>query len=189
MTPRIPDGQLLEAALEVITSRGYARATTREIAQSAGVNEVTLFRRFGSKKQLLKAAIAHEAVSLESDNLHYSGDLETDLRKIVVFYRDLMSGRGQLITMLLTELHHHPDLLEVMQEPLAIVAQIQEILAQYQAAGELHEEPPMQAYSALVAPLFMRGLLATIAGDILPASFDPIEHVERFLGGRRPTSS
>jgi TetR/AcrR family transcriptional regulator, mexJK operon transcriptional repressor len=36
---------------------GYTQATTRHIAAAAGVNEVTLFRRFGSKKNLLLACI------------------------------------------------------------------------------------------------------------------------------------
>lgn len=40
-----------------VRERGFLGATTRRIAQAAGVNEVTLFRRFGSKQALLKEAI------------------------------------------------------------------------------------------------------------------------------------
>ena len=40
---------LLDAALLVIGERGVKGATTRLIAERAGVNEVTLFRKFGTK--------------------------------------------------------------------------------------------------------------------------------------------
>ncbi|HGY10053.1 MAG TPA: TetR/AcrR family transcriptional regulator, partial [Oceanithermus profundus] len=49
--------RLLEAALELLAERGYRGATTRAIAERAGVAEVTLFRRFGSKARLLAEAV------------------------------------------------------------------------------------------------------------------------------------
>lgn len=49
--------QILEAALRVYAEHGYRGATTRLIAQAADVNEVTLFRHFGSKEQLIHEAI------------------------------------------------------------------------------------------------------------------------------------
>jgi len=47
--------KVLQAATELIAERGYAATTTRAIAERAGVNEVTLFRRFDSKLGILKA--------------------------------------------------------------------------------------------------------------------------------------
>jgi AcrR family transcriptional regulator len=44
--------RILEAAARVYAQYGFRGATTRLIAQEAGVNEVTLFRLFGSKAQL-----------------------------------------------------------------------------------------------------------------------------------------
>lgn len=46
--------RLLEATLKLISEKGYMGATTREIAQQAGVTELTLFRHFGSKEKLFK---------------------------------------------------------------------------------------------------------------------------------------
>jgi AcrR family transcriptional regulator len=43
---------ILDAAFELISSKGYLGASTREIAQKAGVAEVTLFRHFASKDSL-----------------------------------------------------------------------------------------------------------------------------------------
>lgn len=46
---------ILAAAAELFAERGYKATTTRAIAERAGVNEVTVFRRFGSKRGILEA--------------------------------------------------------------------------------------------------------------------------------------
>lgn len=49
---------ILEAAAQVFAEAGTRGATTRRIAEAAGVNEVTLFRHFGAKETLLREALA-----------------------------------------------------------------------------------------------------------------------------------
>ncbi|HUR29742.1 MAG TPA: helix-turn-helix domain-containing protein, partial [Planctomycetota bacterium] len=49
--------RILEAAGRVYAKHGFRGATTRLIAAEAGVNEVTLFRTFGSKGALLEAVL------------------------------------------------------------------------------------------------------------------------------------
>lgn len=48
---------LVDAAIKVFAEAGMRGATTRRIAQRANVNEVTLFRHFKTKEDLLQAAI------------------------------------------------------------------------------------------------------------------------------------
>jgi hypothetical protein len=48
---------ILEAAREVFSERGYARATIREIARRAGVTHGLVMRHFGTKEQLLIEAL------------------------------------------------------------------------------------------------------------------------------------
>ncbi len=48
---------LLRAATSVFAEVGTRGATTRRIAREAGVNEVTLFRHFKSKDELIQAAL------------------------------------------------------------------------------------------------------------------------------------
>jgi AcrR family transcriptional regulator len=52
--------RILEAAERVYAKHGFRGATTRLIAIEAGVNEVTLFRTFGSKGALLEAVLEHQ---------------------------------------------------------------------------------------------------------------------------------
>lgn len=49
--------RILAVAGRVYAEAGYHGATTRRIAQEADVNEVTLFRHFGSKDALIRAAL------------------------------------------------------------------------------------------------------------------------------------
>ena len=50
--------RILEAAKRVYAQHGFRGATTRLIAIEADVNEVTLFRTFGSKAALFEALMA-----------------------------------------------------------------------------------------------------------------------------------
>jgi AcrR family transcriptional regulator len=54
--------RVLDSALELFGSKGFAATTTRDIAARAGVNEVTLFRNFGSKQGLFAAVFAERSL-------------------------------------------------------------------------------------------------------------------------------
>lgn len=63
MSERIPKRKvssrkrIINAALSLFSANGITATTTKEIAEKAGVNEVTLFRQFGSKQGLLLSVI------------------------------------------------------------------------------------------------------------------------------------
>lgn len=56
-TPDTSDAgsRVIAAAAELFAEHGYRGTTTRAIAERAGVNEVTIFRRFSSKAGILRA--------------------------------------------------------------------------------------------------------------------------------------
>ena len=49
--------KILKAATELYAETGFRGTTTRQIAQLAGVNEVTVFRHFGSKTALIQEVV------------------------------------------------------------------------------------------------------------------------------------
>ncbi|MBA54816.1 MAG: hypothetical protein CMK89_10220 [Pseudomonadales bacterium] len=55
---------ILAAAREVFAKSGLKGARTRELAQSAGVNQATLFEHFSSKEELFSAAIIEPLQSM-----------------------------------------------------------------------------------------------------------------------------
>ena len=76
--------RILDAALKVFANEGYTGATTRRIAEEANVAEVTLFRKFQSKENLLREVLFKNRDAFSAlDNLFQldkNSDLETDLR-------------------------------------------------------------------------------------------------------------
>jgi AcrR family transcriptional regulator len=59
----ISRGRILEAAARCYAKHGFRGATTRLIANEAGVNEVTLFRTFGSKSALFEAVLGQHGTT------------------------------------------------------------------------------------------------------------------------------
>lgn len=53
--------QLLDVAAALFADRGYARATTAEIARAAGVTEPVIYRHFESKRDLFVALVEQTA--------------------------------------------------------------------------------------------------------------------------------
>lgn len=61
------EGRIISVARELFAERGYAAATTREIARVADVSETLLFRYFGDKAQLFDAVISTPFNALMED--------------------------------------------------------------------------------------------------------------------------
>ncbi|MEA5571746.1 TetR/AcrR family transcriptional regulator [Calothrix sp. UHCC 0171] len=104
--------RLLAAATEVFANAGLAGATTREIARVAGVNEVTLFRHFQNKEQLL-AAVIQQAIALQAEALdnqdEWTQDLDTDLSHYACLYNQMLEEHEALIRTFIGEAKRHPD--------------------------------------------------------------------------------
>ncbi|ADD01594.1 transcriptional regulator, TetR family [Thermoanaerobacter mathranii subsp. mathranii str. A3] len=49
--------KIVMSTLKLISEKGYKSTTTKNIAEEAGVNEVTIFRCFGSKKDIVLYAL------------------------------------------------------------------------------------------------------------------------------------
>jgi len=114
--------RLLKAAVEIFATEGITGATTREIARLAGVNEITLFRHFQSKEQLLKAVV-HYITALQAEALdnqdEWTQDLRLDLLHYGQIYSDHLEQYEALVRMFIGEAKRHPEeALRVTQEAL-----------------------------------------------------------------------
>jgi len=109
--------RILDAALQLFSERGYDGATTRAIAALAGVNEVTLFRHFGSKKSLFQAMLRHNSAlpGLEfALRERLTGDYRQDLLILATQFLTFLHARHKEIIMLLAEAERQPELLEMV---------------------------------------------------------------------------
>lgn len=62
----VSDQEIIEVALNLFALKGYTSVSTREIATAAGITEMTLFRRFESKKKLFLRSVFQECVGENS---------------------------------------------------------------------------------------------------------------------------
>ena len=105
--------KIIEATVKLIDEKGYKGATTREIAKKAGVNEVTLFRHFGSKKGIVEAIIEKYG---NIDFLEYTfkhkivWDIEKDLKMLAREYYYLLEQKRTVILLSIREEGKFPEL-------------------------------------------------------------------------------
>ncbi|KQU55421.1 hypothetical protein ASG84_21665 [Rhodococcus sp. Leaf278] len=64
MHPDGDDGPILDAALELFGEVGIPRTTIGDVAKRAKINRVTVYRRIGSKDELVRAVTARESTRL-----------------------------------------------------------------------------------------------------------------------------
>ena len=104
--------RIIQAGMQVFAQEGLHGATTREIARVAGVNEVTLFRHFASKEQLLGAVIEN-ALALQTEALahpeEWTDDLMRDLRYFAQLYNSMLETTEDLIRTFIGEAKRHPE--------------------------------------------------------------------------------
>jgi AcrR family transcriptional regulator len=102
--------QLLHAAIKVYSVSGVRGATTKRIAQEAGVNEVTLFRHFGSKDVLMQEALRWKAQALFTSTLPIEPvDPYAELLAFASSHYDALSTHRDLIRVSMGEFAEHPE--------------------------------------------------------------------------------
>jgi AcrR family transcriptional regulator len=127
--------RLLQAATEVFSERGFQAATTREIAQRAEVNEVTLFRHFRTRRELMRAVveqILQAEVAFMARFALQTGDFRTALREYVEAYLDLVERRQGIVRAILGEGHLLPP--EVQQTVVDLLLPVKRQLAEWIAS-------------------------------------------------------
>ncbi|MEO7933109.1 MAG: TetR/AcrR family transcriptional regulator [Chthoniobacterales bacterium] len=105
--------RLLEAAARIFALKGIEGASTREIAREAGVNEVTLFRKFGNKDGLLAAVVENifglKAKIAPEKPISDALDLRSYLVEYVRIYSEIITTNLPLIRTMVGEIHRFQD--------------------------------------------------------------------------------
>ncbi len=180
----IEDQTVFEAVLQTIAERGYAGATTRQMADAAGVSEVTLFRKYESKPNLVQLAISAIAEQADFEKaVRYTGDVRADLLRILHAYYDSVVQRGSFFIVLFSEISRTPELADSVEEPLKIYSTIGEIVSQYQQEGILIKENPRHVVASLLGPLIFSTLVRIPSSEDFMPPLDLEIYVSNFLNG------
>ena len=182
----VKDEEIYQAVMQVVSERGYAGATTKQIAEAANVSEMTLFRKYTNKLQLVKQAVAALVAQTDFEAAaQYTGDVTIDLLRVVQAYQDSAVKHGQLIFIMLSELPRYPELINLLNIPFEIYTGIGNLFAKYQSEGVLRQEHTLHAVAALLGPMMYSAMLS---GALPGPSIPPLNlenHVAVFLEGRR----
>jgi AcrR family transcriptional regulator len=167
--------KVLAAAVEVFSEKGFAAASTSEIAQKAGVAEGTIFRHYKTKKDLLLSIVAPMMSKLLAPFVlrDFVKVLDVPHTRFEEFIRAVMKNRVEFVKkhlpvlkILIQEIPFHPELREQFKEHVAnkLFERVVPIIERYQAAGQIVRLPPLSvirlAASTVIGYLFARYFLA-----------------------------
>ncbi|PMP70484.1 MAG: TetR/AcrR family transcriptional regulator [Calditerrivibrio nitroreducens] len=104
--------KIVKAAYDCFSEKGYNATTTKEIAKTAGVSEVTLFRYFSTKSDIFKEMLKRYSflpvlykIKIESDGI----DLQDTLKLIAVKFYNTLLERKQFVRIMLSEINHYSE--------------------------------------------------------------------------------
>lgn len=104
-------GKILKASLMLFSKKGYLGATTKAIADKAGIAEVTLFRYFPSKALLFEETIKSYSFLFTLKGLMpelMDMDYREALSRIARIFLRKLSERKELIRIMQAEIHIYP---------------------------------------------------------------------------------
>jgi AcrR family transcriptional regulator len=154
--------RLIQSALELFTHQGVSGTTTRQIADLAEVNEVTLFRQFGNKHGLLLAVIEESAAfqnlgvslvdrgrppaTLEQALRDYARDTLQALDRIPEFVRSVIGEADQ----------YPPENRRALGQGLTTANRaVAQYLGQVIQQGQLHSNLTAQQLASLLNSLLL----------------------------------
>jgi len=187
---------ILNAAVQVFSQHGFRGSTTRRIADAAAVNEVTIFRYFGSKEALLQEAISASEEKVFSNSLPAKpvaplSEL-ADWSAAVVSH---LKGRSSVIRKCMGELEERPELTARASEfPTRATNDLCTYFRELKSLGFTHDEfEPTVASSMLIAALFHDAMSREMMPAIFPNPADsaPLKYAEFVLRaiGVKPTTT
>jgi AcrR family transcriptional regulator len=144
--------QIIIAAIESFSQKGYAATSTSEIAKRAGVAEGTIFRHYKTKKELLLAIVTPVISKLLAPfvmrDLNKVLDqryerYEDFLRAMIINRRDFLQKNFPILKILIQEIPFQPELREQFLEHVAgkIYKRFDELAKHYQEKGQIIEIP------------------------------------------------
>src|SRR5690606_19097655 len=169
LTPK--QAKIVQAAIEVFSEKGFAAASTNEIAKRAGVAEGTIFRHYKTKKDLLisivlpviyKFAVPFLAEKFLNE-IFQKEKLDTMdglLRKLNKNRYEYVKNNVPLIKILLQEIAYHSEIQETFKQVL-----VEKVMPRYKMAVEHFRKT--ENLAAFPAETMLRLTISTILGFLV----------------------
>jgi AcrR family transcriptional regulator len=192
--------EILAAAAEVFAQHGFRGSTTRRIADAAGVNEITIFRQFGSKEVLLREAMKHMT---ESGGLTALPEIPSDPERELTDWSESfiqhLRLRSSIIRKTMGEIEERPEMSECASfVPTQASNELCRYLVALRQQGRTSGKfDPKTAAAMLMGAIFADAMGRDIMPDVYPQPQEKAAHMYTVLllralgveiGSRRTTN-
>ena len=183
---------ILNAAMRLFISNGYAATTTASIAEEAGVTEKTMYRHFENKEVLFRAcilSITAEMAVLWQDALERNKEDELAyLKAVACSYADFVINNPEK-SMFLVHLYSYrviPELDEGFRKNVEMqLNEVERVIASLQKKGVIRVDmQPRLLAGMFVGHYFTSVFMNEFLGPKLYNTETAMEMAERFLGIR-----
>ena len=178
------DAAIVRATLQTLVQDGYRGLSMERVRTLAGVGKATIYRRFPSKVELVKAAILHlhQDLTAPEDTGSFRGDLETLQSTAIAAMR--AADAPLFLPRVLAEAAEEPELHAIFRATLVNPrrAALRTVIERGIDRGELREEiDPEVVVDLLTAPYLYRLLID--AGDVESAFANHDAYLDVILRG------
>jgi AcrR family transcriptional regulator len=187
--------KLLEVAARVYAEAGYHGTTTRRIAQEADLNEVTLFRHFGSKDALLREAIEHADQQARQQLDPEAVDPIAEMHRWALASFERFYAQRNLIRQVMGDMVQRPAIApRICNDTTHEFEQLATFMARQEERGVLPSSDPAMREAAaamLVHALLGNALWRDLVPDMPPPDICArlfVEVLLRAVGARTPAA-
>jgi len=183
--PRDPrlDGAIVAATVELLVERGYHDTTLAAVAERAGTTTAAIYRRFGSKSDLVTQAVFRtEGDDVVAD----TGDLAADLATMVRWSIEKLSHPAALAALAGLLGERRSDAATRTTIGLA-VHRVRERLERAKAAGELRPDADTRVLTSMISGPVTFAAIGGMASQLDDAWVTA--QVSLVLDGARPRST
>jgi AcrR family transcriptional regulator len=175
----VKDEEVLKAAMKTIVREGYDGATTKLIADEAGINEVTLFRKFHSKENILQAVIMQQrdnalqaltsaflSREIYEDDKGNAPRIATTLTELGDRLIEFMKTRMDLMILLMSEGRRKPSVAKVISSiPQDMIVQLRKLFEEQMRLKKIRDVDPQLAAVTFLGFLFYYSLMKELFND------------------------
>lgn len=172
-TIKTVEERILDAAMVIFSKNGYNGATTIKIAEKAGVNEITIFRKFKSKENLLKTVIQkNQSETLETLDyilcMEKSADVEDCIKTLGITLNQFLDERMDFVFMMATEGRKRPEIMDLFtQFRRKLIGHLSEYFQEQINQGNIRKLDPDLLAMTLFNFIFSKSLSVKIFKDNL----------------------
>lgn len=183
---------ILSAAIELFSEKGYEATTTSEIAKRAQVAEGTIFNYYKTKKDLLfsipsalsKASFIEIFLDDLNEILNYNhNSFDSFLRKILINRKNFVLQSSPILKVIIQEIPFHPELRSKILNTIIFPStrKIISIIDKFKQKGQIIDMPSASIFNIITTSIFGYLFIHYIALPELDHSEKDIDYLIQYI--------